>query len=484
MDISSPAAVARLILPKLPLMLKIAVCHSLRISHTSTKWDLKTELIVKTLRSMLDSSHPTPISKQQKNTLHDPGIKGKMWISKVTFPAPEQDDVLNLLDQAVEDLKEPGEIYTPAVMAAVEAEWTGYRPNVDDHRPRIDLSERQHYSKLMSEVKSDVTILYFHGGALYMMDPCTHRATTSHLAHLTNHGRVLSVRYRLAPQNPFPAPLLDAFVAYLSLLYPPSTDSFHDPVPASHIVLAGDSAGGNLCLSLIQLLLQINRSATKYIRFHNHTIDLPLPLPAACSTMAAWLDITRSMPSIITNARYDYLPSPITREQVSRFPTCEAWPTNPPRGDLYSDVSSLCHPLVSPLAAKDWTGSCPLWFSYGEEMLADEVQAVASKAAGQGVTVISEQWEAMPHCFALILSRSSMSKKAFQDWAAFCLDAVAGKQIYTRGLWIEAKTGKEKDVNVEKLCQISDEEVRGRMEAAKAARQLGIEGEAKILPKL
>ena len=406
-----------------------------------------------------------------------------MWISKITLPVPEEDDVLNILNQAVDDLKEPGEIYTPAVMAAVEAEWTGYRANVDSHRQRPDLSERQHYSKLMSEVKSDATILYFHGGALFMMDPCTHRTTTSQLARLTN-GRVLSVRYRLAPQNPFPAALLDAFIAYLSLLYPSPADPFHDPVPASHIVLAGDSAGGNLCLSLVQLLLQINRSAAKSIRFHNHDVALPLPLPAACSTVAAWLDITRSMPSVTINARYDFLPPPISREEASRFPPCEAWPTDPPRGVLYSDTSILCHPLVSPLTAKDWTGSCPLFFSYGEEMLADEVQIVASRAAKQGVTAISEQWEAMPHCFALILLGTPMSKKAFQNWAAFCQAAVKGERIESRGLWIEAKTGKEKEVDVRNLCTISDGEIKDRMEAAKAARDLGIEGEGKLLPKL
>ena len=464
-------------------MLKTALWHSMRISQTSAKWDLKTELIVKTLRSLLDPPHPTPISKQQKTSLHDPGIKGKMWISKVTFPAPEQHDVLKILNEAVEDLKEPNEKYTPTVVAAVEAEWTGYRANVDDHRQRPDISERQHYSKLMSEVKTDATLLYFHGGALFMMDPCTHRSITSQLARLTN-GRVLSVRYRLAPQNPFPGALLDAFIAYLSLLYPPLGESFHRPVLATHIVLAGDSAGGTLCLSLVQLLLQINRSETKSIVFHSHTITLPLPLPAACSTMSAWLDITRSMPSVTKNALYDYLPAPITREMASRFPHCEAWPTNPPRGDLYSDISILCHPLVSPLTAKDWTGSCPLWFSYGEEMLADELQVVASKAAKQGVTVVSEQWEAMPHCFAVILLGSPMSKKTFQSWATFCQEAVKGEQIRTRGLWIEAKTGNEKEVEVIDICKISDREVKERMEAAKAARHLGSEGEGKILPKL
>ena len=144
----------------------------------------------------------------------------------------------------------------------------------------------------------------------------------------------------------------------------------------------------------------------------------------------------------------------------------------------------LCHPLVSPLAAKNWAGSCPLLFSYGEEMLADEVQAVASKAAKQGVTVVSEQWEAMPHCFAMILLGSSMSKKAFQNWAAFCLDVVKGETIRTKGLWIEANTGKEEEVDVQTLCKFSDGEVRDRMEAAKAARHSGSEGEGKLLPKL
>ena len=189
-------------------------------------------------------------------------------------------------------------------------------------------------------------------------------------------------------------------------------------------------------------------------------------------------------PSISTNAQYDYLPPPISREKASTFPHCEAWPTEPPRGDLYTDTSNLCHPLVSPMAAKDWTGSCPLWFCYGEEMLADEVQVVASKAAKQGVTVISEQWEAMPHCFAFILLGSSMSKKAYQDWASFCRGAVKGEKMKTKGLWFEAKTGKEKKVDVQTLCKMSDGEIQERMEAAKAARHLGIEGEGKLLPKL
>ena len=479
----TPAGLARLIVPKVPFLFKTAIWHSLWLSPTSTKWDLKTEVIVKMLRAMLDSPDPTPISKQQKASLKDPGIKGNMWISKVTFDTPQEADIRNLLINAVDDLGEGKEIYTPPNLASVEAEWTSHRANVDAHRPRPDLSEGQHYERLMSEVSSDVTILYFHGGAHFMMDPSSHRATTSHLARLTK-GRCLSVRYRLAPQHAFPSALLDAFVAYLSLIYPPP-GSYHSPVPASHIVLGGDSAGGNICFALLQLILQINRSASslRSVSFHNRTISLPIDLPAGCATQAAWLDMTRAMPSIVSNVQYDYLPPPITKEKASSFPPCEIWPTDPPRGDLYCDTTILCHPLVSPLAANDWTGCCPLWISCGEEMLADEIRNLAAKAAKQGVAVEFEQWEAMPHCFALIFLGSPMSKRCFTDWTDFYTKVVKGESVSTKGLWFQAKTQKEKQVDVTGLAVLDDAEVEKRMDDAKEARHLGKEGEAKILPQ-
>ncbi|KAL6718985.1 hypothetical protein ACLMJK_003220 [Lecanora helva] len=480
---TSPAAVARLVIPKVPFLCKTALWHSLWLSPTSSKWDLKTELIIKMIRSILDSPTPTPISKQQKASLKDPGIKGKMWISKVTLPAPGEGDVRDLVMNAVDAFKDGGEVCAPPELCPVGAEWTGYR-NVDANRPRLDLSEAQHYQRLMLEVSSEVTILYFHGGAHFMMDPSSHRNITSHLAHLTS-GHCLSVRYRLAPQNPFPSALLDAFVAYLSLMYPPP-DSYHTSVPPTTIVFSGDSAGGNISLALCQLILQINRSGSplQTISFHGNTIALPIPLPAGCATISPWLDMTRAMPSVASNAQYDYLPPPITREKASTFPSCEIWPTDPPRGDLYCDTTMLCHQLVSPLAVEDWSGCCPLWFSCGEEMMADEVQIVAAKAAKQGVPVLFEQWEAMPHCFALILLGTPMSKRCFKDWTNFCRRVVKGEDVQTKGLWFQARSQKEREVDVRGLAKIEDSEVKSRMDDARERRHIGLEGEAKILPKL
>ena len=262
MEQPSPFAAVRMVLPQLPSFLKTAVYHSLWLSPTSTKWDLRTELTVTFLRSLLDGPKPTPIAKQQRFTLRDPGIRGRMWISKVALPAPpDEEDILSLLTSAIDALKDNGsEQYTIPSVAPVEAEWTGYRRGVPVDRPRPDLSEAQHYQKLMAEVTSEVTILYLHGGAFYLCCPATHRSTTSKLAELTG-GRCLSIRYRLSPQVAFPAALLDVLIAYLSLLYPPP-GSLHAPVPASKIVVAGDSAGGTLSLALLQILLQINRTSS------------------------------------------------------------------------------------------------------------------------------------------------------------------------------------------------------------------------------
>ncbi|KAI4286498.1 MAG: hypothetical protein L6R35_004253 [Caloplaca aegaea] len=489
MDTSSPSALLRLFLPKVPFIVKIVLWHSLWLSPTSSKWDLRTELIVRIIRSLLDNPVPTPLAKQQRWSLKDPGIKGKMWISKVTLPQPDEDDIRRVLIETIDSLGDGKGRYTVPAIVPVEAEWTGYRANVHHDRPRLDLPESQHYERLMAEVSSPVTILYFHGGAHYLMDVASHRIPTSRLAHLTS-GRSFSVRYRLAPQKPFPCALLDAFQAYLSLMFPPP-GSFHDPVPAKHIVLAGDSAGGNIALALLQLILQINRLATwEHLRFHGRLLDLPIPVPAGLAGTSAWADITRCMPSVVSNARWDYLPPPMTNDKISTFPHDEIWPTDPPRGDLYCDLSMLCHPLVSPLAAKNWMGSCPMWLGYGEEMLADEGKSVAALAAQQGVTVIWEQFEAMPHCFSMIFDQLKAGRRCFKNWADFC-GMVAGNaavegaaEIKTKGTWFTAKTCQETDVDVRWLAVCSQEEVAQKMRSTAEARMQGNEGEGKIMPKL
>lgn len=481
---ASPSALVRLLAPKLPYILKTALLHSLWLSPTSTKWDLRTELTIKITREIVSGPDPSSITKQQQYSLRDPGVKGRMWISRVTMPAPAEDDIRQTLFEAIDDLKEGQETYTQPDLASVEAEWSGYRPDVAKDAPEPSIPESEKYANLTKEATSSVVVLYFHGGAYYLLDPASHRVSTTKLARLTS-GRVLSIRYRLSPQHAFPAALLDALVSYLSLLYPPP-GSFHDPTPASSIVFAGDSAGGNLSLALLQFLLHLHRTSpagrTPTVTFHGKQVELLLPAGAA--TNSPWMDLTRCLPSLETNAQYDYLPPP-SMSAKTRFPPCPLWPTNPPRADLYCDGPTMCHPLVSPLAAASWEGSPPLFMVCGEEMLTDEDKVVAARAAKQGVQVVWEQYEAMPHCFAMMLEGLEGSRMCFASWAKFCRDVVERPgEVKTEGWFIKAKTLERNSVDVKSLSEFTDEEVRKRMQEATRKRIEGLEGEAKVQPML
>src|SRR5690242_17174344 len=85
------------------------------------------------------------------------------------------------------------------------------------------------------------TVLLLHGGGYVMGSAFGYRHLASALATAADAG-VLVPDYRLAPEHPFPAAVEDAVRAYLWML--------DTGVPADQVVLAGDSAGGGLALSV------------------------------------------------------------------------------------------------------------------------------------------------------------------------------------------------------------------------------------------
>lgn len=467
------------IIPKMPVMGKAALSHTFGLSEQSKYWDLRSAIMISVVRSFVMDSTPSPVSRIQKLSIRDPGIKGRMWISKVTLAKPEEDDIRQALFKAIEAMKEPGEAaggYKEPELLPVEGEWTGYRAGATDKSAELKIAEEQKYTEMMKEVTSPTTVLYFHGGGFFIMDPASHRPTCKKLAKLTK-GRVLSIRYRLAPHHPFPSQLLDALLSYLTLLYPPP-GSLHAPVSPSHIVIAGDSAGGNLAFALIQLILQLNHQDLK-IRFNGHDRDIPLPAGAASSS--PWLDITHSTPSCETNAAWDYLPPPTHNPQ---YPPDALWPVEPARGTLYADDALLLHPLVSPITAKSWAGSCPLYIATGKELLTDEDKHVAGKAAEQGVSVVYEEYEAMPHCFAMLLETLPGAKKMIGRWAGFIGDVTAGRSVQTSGTRVLAKSLEEEGVDVGGLREVGDEVVvermRKRVETLRARAEVEVGSKSKL----
>ena len=162
----SLTGLVRALVPRIPLILGTALAHLLSLSETSADWDLRTVLTVKIFRSFVVNPNPSPIGRTQRFTLKDPGVRGRMWIAKVTVPRPEESDVRDQLFKAFDGLKEGHETVITPEIRPVEAEWTGYRAGVDPKAPELDISEGEKYQRLMQEVESDATVLYFHGGAL------------------------------------------------------------------------------------------------------------------------------------------------------------------------------------------------------------------------------------------------------------------------------------------------------------------------------
>jgi acetyl esterase/lipase len=447
-------------------MLKTAVFNALSLSKNSSKQNMKTEVAVAVLRSILDVKKP--LGRVQRFGLKDPGINGPMWICKTIMPTTDAVEVRDALIRAIKELGDGTEEYAIPEACDVEGEWTGHRSGVEKNAPRPQLSEEEHYTRLMQEVKSDVTILYFHGGAYCLMDPSSHRIPTSRLAKLTE-GRCFSVRYRLAPQNPFPAALLDALVAYLSLLSP-APKALHTAVSAKNIVFAGDSAGGNLALVLHQTLLTLQRSGVSSIHLNGR--DVPIEIPAGLALNSPWCDISRSMPSVNSNAHFDYLSPPSATGIPQEPPADDIWPSKPPRAEVYCNAAMLDHPLVSPLAVKPelWGGSCPVYICCGNEGLEDEDSILARKLHQAEVPVVFDAYEGMPHCFAMIFMGSPASKECFATTAKFCVDAVNGVvKTSDAGRWMRACSNPPafREVSLGELGPVTDVRVEELMHATK-----------------
>lgn len=88
-------------------------------------------------------------------------------------------------------------------------------------------------------------LIFFHGGGWVTGNIDTYTRICALIARRTRHT-VVSVDYRLAPENPFPAGLEDCYHAAKEIFDNPDLTG----CKVSDITLAGDSAGGNLAAAV------------------------------------------------------------------------------------------------------------------------------------------------------------------------------------------------------------------------------------------
>lgn len=235
--------------------------------------------------------------------------------------------------------------------------------------------------------KVERTVYYLHGGGYVACSPKTHQGFTASLA-LAANARVLSLDYRLAPEDKFPAALEDAVSGYRLLL---------EKEKPGNIVIGGDSAGGGLTAATLIALRERG-----------------LPMPAGAFLLSPWTDLAATGDSIVTNDPVDPM---LSGKLVNKL------------AQLYYGEASPTDPLVSPLYG-DLRGLPPLRIYVGDtEILLDDARRLAERAKQQGVTVDLRVWNKMPHVWPIFVAFGiPESKAAFGEIVEFIKERTSQPQ--------------------------------------------------------
>jgi len=238
--------------------------------------------------------------------------------------------------------------------------------------------------------------LYIHGGGFVVGSPRSHRTLTTRFSAMTG-GAVLAVDYRLMPEHPRRAGIEDCRTAYRWLL----ANGPDGPAPAKAVFVAGDSAGGNLTLSLIAW-----------------TRDTGLRAPDAAVALSPLADATLASPSIRANMHSDAMLGPLFGKlaRVPRWLTL--W-----LGWLQTRINPS-DPIVSPVRG-DLSRLPPVLVQASEiEMLRDDARRYVNKARAAGSPVRLQTWNHMVHVWQIFNPELTEARDALAEIERF-LSAIA-----------------------------------------------------------
>ena len=222
-------------------------------------------------------------------------------------------------------------------------------------------------------------IVYFHGGAYVLGSATAYRNFVGQIAARAKTA-VFVVDYSLAPEQVFPAAVNDAKAVYLGL----ASSGF------SRLVIAGDSAGGGLALSL---LLLTTAAALKG----------ESPKALAAVVISPWTDLALTGDTIADRAGADPLLTPEALEEAAQ---------------LYLDHHDRRDPQASPLYG-NMSGLPPVLFHVGEdEILLDDSRRFANQIEAAGGVAELHTWEGMTHVFASNVALQS-AKEALDNVGEF-----------------------------------------------------------------
>lgn len=228
-------------------------------------------------------------------------------------------------------------------------------------------------------------ILQFHGGCYYIGFNDLYRKMALQYSKVSQGATIVSIDYRTAPEATFPAALEDALKTWDWLL--------QQGYKEENIIVAGDSAGGNLALTLGLTLRDQNRK-----------------LPKAFILMSPWTDMARNGESYKTNVLKD----PMFGGKVSKAETMTLiW--------SYMGDHDPYDPYLSP-AYGEYHDFPPMLIQVGTyEVLESDSETVYNKAKAANVDVTLTKFVGMFHVFQLAGNIIPESKYAWEEVKEFVL---------------------------------------------------------------
>ena len=210
------------------------------------------------------------------------------------------------------------------------------------------------------DIRNDYVILYCHGGGYNTGSFMYARTVTGKLAE-TTLMKVLAFDYRLAPEYKYPCAIDDALKVweYLENIGYRGED----------IIIAGDSAGGNLALSLTLKLKELEKD-----------------MPAGLVLFSPWTDLTLEGVSHLERVDMDPI---LTEEYIEKAV------------EDYAGNEDTKNPFISPLFG-DFEGFPPTLIQVGDhEILLSDSEDLAACMNACGVDVKFELYEGMWHVFQM-----------------------------------------------------------------------------------
>ncbi|MBT4519046.1 MAG: alpha/beta hydrolase [Halieaceae bacterium] len=247
-------------------------------------------------------------------------------------------------------------------------------------------------------------LLYIHGGAWMAGSPVSHRAITDKLSVLAD-AAVFSLDYRLLPEHSRQDGIDDCRAAYQWLL----TNGPEGAEVLDFMAVAGDSAGGNLTLSLLA-----------WAR------DAGLRAADAAIALSPATDASLTSPSLSSNVGSDPMLGPVFGK-LTAIPRIFLW-----WGSWFSTRFRSADPVVSPLRG-DLSGLPPVLIQVSEaEMLFDDTRRYVTKAQAAGSPVVMQAWPYMVHVWQIFTPELPEAEEAYANIEEF-LVSVEGRSAAVSG---------------------------------------------------